>query len=128
MKAMNTKRLTLIASALIATCSAALHAGPRTSASYSILTDSADSGGRRATSANYTNDGSAGGIAGISTVASPAENSKGGYIAQLFEVTGLTLTTALLTVNEGATDQLAAWQSLHVSVEASMPASRPIAP
>ena len=106
---MNTKRLIFIA---LSTASAALHAGPRTSANYSILTDSADSAGRRATSASYTNDGSAGGVAGISTVASPAELAKSGYLAQLFDVTGLTLTAALLTVNEGTTDQLAAWQAL----------------
>ena len=91
---------------------AAAHAGPRTSANYTILTDTADSGGTRTTSANYTNDGSAGAVVGLSTVASPAEVAKNGYIGQLYEVTGLVLNAASLNVNEGATVQLAAWQLL----------------
>lgn len=63
-----------------------------TSASYSITTDIADAVGTRATSASYTNDGSAGGVAGLSTVAAPAETANSGYVAQLYDVTGLTLT------------------------------------
>ena len=108
---MNTKRIIIIASALGA-ASAALHAGPRTSASYSILTDTADAGGKRATSASYSNDGSAGGIAGISTVAAPAQTAKAGYLAQLYETTGLTLTAASPNVNETATLQHGAWLAL----------------
>ena len=53
---------------LTALLPASAHAGPRTSATYNVATDSADAGGKRATSASYTNDGSAGGIAGLSTV------------------------------------------------------------
>lgn len=106
---MNTKCLSLLASALSA---AALHAGPRSSASYSIPTDTIDSGGTRAVSTSYRNDGSLGGIAGISAVASPSQTAKAGYIAQLYDITGLTLTAASLNVNETATDQLAAWQAL----------------
>ena len=53
---------------LTALLPASAHAGPRTSANYNVATDSADVGGKRATSAAYTNDGSAGGIAGLSTV------------------------------------------------------------
>ena len=88
---------------------AAAHAGPRASANYSIATDTLDTGGRRTTSASYTNDGSAGGIIGISSVAAPAETAKHGYIAQLYEPTGLSITAASPTVNETATDQLGAW-------------------
>ncbi len=57
-------------------------AGPRTSASDTIATDTTDAGGRRATSANYTNDGSAGTVTGISTVAAPAETAKHGYLTR----------------------------------------------
>ena len=81
-------------------------AGPRSSADYAIVTDAADLGGRRATSANYTNDGSAGLIAGVSTVASPSEIAKHGYIAQLYEVAGFTVSASPSTVNEGATRQV----------------------
>ena len=87
-------------------------AGPRTSTNYTVATDTTDAGGKRATSAAYTNDGSAGGIVGLSTVAAPAETVKHGYVGQLYDVTGLTLTAATLSVNEGATNQLAAWQAL----------------
>ena len=80
--------LTSMTAGLIA---AAAHAGPRTSANYTIATDTADAGGRRTTSANYTNDGSLGGVAGISTVAAPAETAKHGYLGQLSAVTGLVL-------------------------------------
>lgn len=106
---MNTKFLTLLAGALSA---GAVHADPRTSASYSIPTDTVDSAGARVTSASYSNLGSMGGITGISTVTAPAETVKAGFIAQLYEITGLTLTAASLTVNEGDTDQLEAWQAL----------------
>jgi hypothetical protein len=103
---------TFILISILSTISIAVQAGSRTSASYSIATDVADRGGRRATSANYTNDGSAGGVAGISTVAAPVETAKHGFLGQLYEVTGLTLSSAQPNVNEGATLQLAAWQLL----------------
>ena len=102
---------------------AAAHAGPRSSASYNILTDGIDDGGKRTTSAAYTNDASAGGIAGLSTVAAPAETVKSGYIGQLYDVTGLTLTAAPLTINEGGTLQLAAWQLLDDATFLAVPAS-----
>jgi hypothetical protein len=92
---------------------ATLHAGPRTSANYSIITDIADAGGQRATSAAYTNDGSAG-VGGVSTVASPAEFVKSGYAGQLYDITGLALNSASVnsSVNETTTLQLAAFQQL----------------
>ncbi len=89
-----------------------LHAGPRSSANYAVLTDTTDSGGRRAISANYTNDGSFGGIAGLSTAAAPAEVTKSGYIGQLYEVVGTLLSSASTTVNETGTIQLGASQLL----------------
>jgi len=71
-----------------------VHADSRSSANYTIATDTTDSGGTRVTSAAYTHDGSLGGVTGIAAVASPAETAKSGYIGQLYEVTGLTLTSA----------------------------------
>lgn len=87
-------------------------AGPRTSASYAVATDTADAGGQRTSSTSYTNDGSAGGITGLSTVAAPAQTVKSGYIGQLYDVTALQLAAAPLTVNEGSTRQLSATQVL----------------
>jgi hypothetical protein len=88
------------------------HSGPRTSASYSILTDTADGGGNRAISASYTHDGSAGDFVGISTVAAPAETAKAGYLGQLTEVTALQLAATPTTVNETATRQVTGVQLL----------------
>jgi hypothetical protein len=90
----------------------AAEAEPRTSANYTVPTDTADGGGRRATSATYTNDGSAGGIVGISTVASPAEIAKHGYVGQLFDVTGVSVAASPTTVNEGTSRQLTATATL----------------
>src|SRR5450631_1051570 len=90
---------------------AAAHAGPRTSTNYTVSTDTIDAGGKRATSASYTNDGSAGGVTGISTVAAPSETAKHGYVGQLYDVTGLVVSGAP-SVNETATLQLAAAQFL----------------
>ena len=86
----------------------AAHAAPRTSASYTITADTVRDGGTRATSTAYTNDGSAGGIVGISSVTTPAETAKAGYMAQLTEITALQLAASPTTVNEGTTRQLTA--------------------
>lgn len=90
----------------------AAHADPRTSTNYKIPTDTTDAGGQRATSTSYTNDGSVGGVVGISTVSSPAQTAKAGYIGQLYEVTALQLSAAPATLDEGSTTQLSAAQVL----------------
>lgn len=81
----------------------------RSSANYSIATDIASDGGLRASSASYNNDGTAGGIDGISNIASPSENLKQGYAAQLYEQIGLSISAPPSNnVNEGTTRQLQA--------------------
>jgi hypothetical protein len=108
---------------LLVLLAAAAQAGPRTSANYNVSTDTADAGGKRTISASYTNDASIGGIAGLSTVATPTDTAKHGYIGQLFDVTGLTITATTLNVNEGTTDQLAAWQALDDATFLAVPAA-----
>jgi uncharacterized delta-60 repeat protein len=80
------------------------------STDYQKLAQAMDGGGSRGGSANYTHDGSTGGWAGLSTVASPSETAKHGYIGQLYDVTGLQLAATPATVNESATRQLTAAQ------------------
>ena len=109
--------------ALLPSFAGTLHASPRTSTNYSITTDTLDAGGRRTTSASYTNDGSAGGIVGISSVAAPAEMAKHGYIAQFSEPTGLSIPAASPTVNETSTDLLGAWLALDDATFAAVPAT-----
>ena len=65
-----------------------LQAAARSSASYNVLADSVDAGGQRATTVAYRNDGSLGGIAGLSTVAVPIQVAKHGYIGQLVDPAG----------------------------------------
>ena len=101
-----------VAAFVLLALATSLHAGSRTSTNYSIITDTADAGGKRTTSASYTNDGSAGAVAVISTVAAPTETMKSGYAAQLTDVTGLLVNSGALSVNETGTLQLAAWQLL----------------
>jgi hypothetical protein len=69
-----------------------------------------DGGGLRTTSANYTMDGSVGGIGGISSAS--ADTAKAGYIGQLTEVVSLTATGTPASVNEGATSQLSGTATL----------------
>lgn len=83
-----------------------LHAGARSSANYSVTTDTTESGGRRVASASYTVDASIGGIMGIATSVTPVQTVKSGYIGQLTEVTALQLAATPTTVNETATRQL----------------------
>jgi hypothetical protein len=64
------------------------------------------------TSTSYSNDGSAGSVTGLSSVTSPSEVAKGGYIGQLYEITALQLAASPLTVNESGTLQLGALQLL----------------
>jgi hypothetical protein len=107
----------------LAFLAATLHAGPRTSASYGILTDGVDNGGQRTSSAAYTNDASLGGIAGISTVTAPAQTAKSGYLCQFYDVTGLVVNSIAPSVNETATLQLAAWQLLDDASYLAVPAT-----
>jgi hypothetical protein len=78
------------------------------SAAYAatLLTSCVDSGGGRSSAGSYDNNGSVGGIGGISTVASPLESVKHGYIGQLYDVASLCVTSTPNTVNETATSQL----------------------
>jgi alpha-tubulin suppressor-like RCC1 family protein len=67
-----------------AICSSA-QAGSRSSANYSVIADTADGGGLRSTSAVYSNEGSAGNVAGLSAAEAPATTVDGGFVAQLFD-------------------------------------------
>ena len=67
---------------------AALRADVRTSADYAITAETMDSGGQRTASADgtYANDGSAGGLVGMSGVA--GEVARGGFLGQVYELLG----------------------------------------
>ena len=98
-----------------------VNAAVRVSAGYSVTTETADAGGRRTSSANYTHDGSVGGIGGISIVAVPPETTKHGYIGQLYEVTNLAVAASPTTVTEGTTRQLAASAQLDDGTALTLP-------
>lgn len=92
-------------------------------AQYSVPARTLDAGGAHAASASYCHDGSAGGIAGISTVAAPAQTAKHGYLGQLTEVTALQLAASPTTVNETSTRQLSGAQLLDDLTTNAVPAS-----
>jgi hypothetical protein len=81
-------------------------AGPVSSANYSIAANSIDAGGGAATSAAYRNDGCLGGVVGVSTVASPVESARHGYIGQLYQIASIMVSANPTNVDEGATRQL----------------------
>ena len=69
-----------------------------------------DGGGQRTSSANYINDGSVGGIAGI--VTDGTDTAKQGYLGQLTEVTSVAVTGTPAQVSECATTQLSGTATL----------------
>jgi len=86
--------------------SPSVQGGSRSSANYSVPADTEDAGGAKATSAAYSNDGSVGGIGGVSATTTPLFTAKHSYIGQLYDVTGVSLSANPLNVNEGTTSQL----------------------
>ena len=91
---------------------AALHAESRSSADYAIPAETFDAGGETAACASYGCSSSMGGIVGTVTASAAGETANQGYLAQLPATTGLSLTTPVATVNEGASLQVAAWEML----------------
>ncbi len=86
----------------------ALHAGPHSSAHYSIVTDSMDSAGTRAAGDHYTNDASLGGITGLTSASAQEEGAadlaaRAGYIGQLYEPAALSLAAPGAAIAENGT-------------------------
>jgi hypothetical protein len=92
-----------------------------TFAASSLVTSSVDGGGKRTASANYTMDGSVGGIGGISSAS--ADTAKNGYIGQLTEVVSITVTSTPNIVNEDATSQLSGIATLDDSTVSALAGS-----
>ena len=103
-----TKRILNCLAAAAACVSLTATAATRLSADYSVTTETVDSGGRKTSSAAYSNDGSIGGVGGISTLPAPAETIKHDYIGQLYEVSNVVVSAIPTTVDEGTTRQLTA--------------------
>lgn len=99
-----------------------LYSGERSSSHYEMPTDSLDSGGAVSTVGTYSHSGSLGGITGISTVSSPVQTAKAGYLGQLYEVVALEVSGAA-SVNETASTQLSVAQVLDDDSKLSIPAS-----
>lgn len=91
---------------------AAFLAGSGAAQTYSGTASTLDAAGSRITSASYSADGSLGGITGVSTSTAPARAIKQGFVAQLTDVSALTISAAASTINESASTQLSATLSL----------------
>lgn len=94
------------AGAALLLLSSAAHASLRSSASYSISTDSMDSSWGISTSAAYAANGGTGSIGVLS--AAPAYGSKPGFAGQLYDVTALQIDATPATIDEAGTRQLSA--------------------
>lgn len=119
---MNARFFIPFLSLIFATVPSAI-AGPRASANYSSDAEVADAGGRRTASAHYSQSGSFGTIAGISTCTTPAGFAKHGFLGQIAEVSGLLVTASPATVNENASRQLSAAQLLDDDSKVGVPAN-----
>ena len=95
-------------------CAVALtaSAAPRNSLSYGVSVETADGGGGRSTSANYSNLSTIGGVAGLSSAPVPANTLKHGYAGQIFDVNSLALSATPPLVAETATTQLSGLATL----------------
>ena len=86
-----------------------------------VTISSIDGGGLRTSSANYTMDGSVGGIGGISSGA--ADTAKDGYIGQLTEVVSVVVTAQPNSVGVGSTTQLSGTATLDDSTVSGLSGS-----
>src|SRR5689334_8652834 len=101
-------KVSILLSSIATLAAVNLHGASRSSANYGVPADSADSGGRRTSSAAYSHDGCLGGIGGIGSVALPVETAKHGYVGQLYDARALVLSASPTNVDEGLARQLTA--------------------
>ncbi len=94
--------------AIVLAAGATAGADLRSSADYGVTTETLDSGGTRAESADYINSGSVGGGAGTSTAPVPVTTARHGYLGQIYEFASLVVSAAPASVDEGGSRQLAA--------------------
>lgn len=104
--------VTLTVGLLVSMTGPATLAAPRASTSYRVVTDAIDGGGRYTTAGACVINGSLGGFGGIAGTVSPSEVLKQGYVGQLTDATGLSLTAAPFSVDERSTSQLRGVASL----------------
>jgi hypothetical protein len=96
-------------------------AAARSSANYSIIAESFDSGAVSISSANFTiKTPTVGGIAGTVSGSSPVVVNKSGYAGQIFDVIALSISATPATVNETATTQLNAAQVIEDTTTLSL--------
>ena len=91
----------------------AVHAGVRAGVNYDVLTESVTAGGGRMTNGLYAVDAALGELGGgWSSVISPTEANRHGFIGQLYEVTGISLSATPATINEEQSRQVSATADL----------------
>ena len=89
---------------LLLTATSPAAAQTRSSAHYSITTDTVNAAGSAGSSAHFNSQSSMGTVAAIST--GSGEVSKSGFLGQFYDITGLMLTAAAANVHENGTRQL----------------------
>lgn len=96
-----------------------LGADTRGSASYTVVTETLDSGGQPATSPAYRNTPSLGSFSDLATTTASA-SAQPGFIAQLAATTRLDLTANAVSLEETGILQLAAWELFADGTRASL--------
>ena len=93
-------------------CVACLSAHIVGAATYSQQATTVDTGGAHGASASYSQQSCIGGISGITAVAAEGALAKAGYLGQIYDVSGIALTTTSTSLGESSSAQLGARETL----------------
>jgi len=91
-------------------------------ATYSQQAITVDAGGAHAASASYSEQSSIGGISGITAVAAEGALAKAGYLGQIYDVSGIALTSTPASLAESSSAQLGALEALDDGTYLALPA------
>jgi hypothetical protein len=91
-------------------------------ATYSQQAITVDAGGGHGASASYSQQSCIGGISGITEVAAEGALAKAGYLGQIYDVSGIALTSTPASLAESSSAQLGALEALDDGTYLALPA------
>jgi hypothetical protein len=93
-------------------CVACLNAHMAAAVTYTQQATTVNAGGAHGASASYSQESCIGGISGITAVAAGGALTKAGYLGQIYDVSGIALTTTSTSLGESSSVQLGARETL----------------
>ena len=102
-------------------CVACLNAHMAAAATYTQQATTVDAGGAHGASASYSQESSIGGISGITEIAAEGALTKAGYFGQIYDVSGIALTTTSTSLGESSSAQLGACETLDDGTYRTLP-------